>query len=43
MITQLQSIVGFREQVIDMPKDQALVKVEAISGEEDITDASKVR
>jgi DNA-directed RNA polymerase subunit alpha len=43
MITQLQSIVGFREQVIDFPKDHASMPVEAISVEEDISDASKVR
>ena len=43
MITQLQSVVGFREQVIDFPKDHASMPVEAISVDEDISDASKVR
>jgi DNA-directed RNA polymerase subunit alpha len=44
MITQLQSIVGFREQVIDMPKE-APVMSDDIQGDAqtDTTDASKVK
>lgn len=42
MITQLQSIVGFREQVIDMPKD--IPQVVSLEAEPlDLTDASKVK
>ena len=43
MITQLQSIVGFREQVIEMPKDQTPVAIVDSSESLDITDASKVK
>ncbi len=43
MITQLQSIVGFREQVIDMPKEQAPAPVAETGDALDITDASKVK
>ena len=42
MVTQLQSIVGFREQVIDVPKVQASAPVKE-SDEEDTTDATKVK
>jgi DNA-directed RNA polymerase subunit alpha len=42
MITQLQSIVGFREQVIDMPKEVVAPIVDS-SDSLDITDASKVK
>jgi DNA-directed RNA polymerase subunit alpha len=41
MITQLQSIVGFRETVIDYPKDVTEAPIAQIS--EDDTDASKVK
>lgn len=41
MITQLQSIVGFRETVIDYPKDVATAPV--AQAVEDETDASKVK
>ena len=43
MITQLQSVVGFREQVIDMPKDQSQVTVVDSTESLDVTDASKVK
>ena len=43
MITQLQSIIGFREQVIDMPKEQVAVPVVEVGDALDITDASKVK
>jgi DNA-directed RNA polymerase subunit alpha len=43
MITQLQSIVGFREQVIDMPMEAAPVPVQETGDALDITDASKVK
>ena len=43
MITQLQSVVGFREQVIDMPKEQAPVPIMETGDALDITDASKVK
>lgn len=43
MITQLQSIVGFREQVIDMPKEQAPAPIVDSGDALDITDASKVK
>lgn len=41
MITQLQSIVGFREQVVDMPKSHTEAK--AIVEDEDVTDVSKIK
>lgn len=43
MITQLQSIVGFREQVIEMPKDVAPTPIIETSDSLDLTDASKVK
>ena len=43
MITQLQSIVGFREQVVDMPIDKMSVPVAETADSLDITDASKVK
>jgi DNA-directed RNA polymerase subunit alpha len=43
MITQLQSVVGFREQVIDMPKEQAPTPIADTGDALDITDASKVK
>ena len=43
MITQLQSIVGFRAEVIDMPKDIAPEVSIENSDSLDITDASKVK
>ena len=43
MITQLQSIVGFREQVIDMPKEVKQVPIVESSDSLDLTDASKVK
>jgi len=45
MITQLQSIVGFREQVIDMPMEKvsAPVTIEQEGDALDLTDASKVK
>lgn len=43
MVSQLQSIVGFREQVIDMPKDAVVVPIIETSDSLDITDASKVK
>lgn len=43
MITQLQSIVGFREQVIDMPKEQMAAPIADSGDALDITDASKVK
>jgi DNA-directed RNA polymerase subunit alpha len=43
MITQLQSIVGFREQVIDMPKESVSVPIPETGDALDITDASKVK
>ncbi len=43
MITQLQSVVGFREQVIDMPKEQAPAPIADTGDALDITDASKVK
>ena len=42
MITQLQAVVGFREQVIDMPK-VAPPPVMSESDSLDLTDASKVK
>jgi DNA-directed RNA polymerase subunit alpha len=43
MITQLQSVVGFREQVIDMPKEQVVMPIVETGDALDITDASKVK
>ena len=43
MISQLQSVVGFREQVIEMPKDVTPVPIIETSDSLDITDASKVK
>ena len=43
MVSQLQSIVGFREQVIDMPKDAVVVPIIETSDSLDLTDASKVK
>ncbi len=42
MITQLQAVVGFREQVIDMPKQSAPI-VTPETDSLDLTDASKVK
>jgi DNA-directed RNA polymerase subunit alpha len=43
MITQLQSIVGFRAEVIDMPKESPVITDAELSESLDITDASKVK
>lgn len=43
MISQLQSIVGFREHMIDMHKDVAQVPVVDSNESLDVTDASKVK
>ncbi len=43
MITQLQSIVGFREQVMDLPKESVAAPIVDSSDSLDITDASKVK
>ncbi len=43
MITQLQSVVGFREQVIEMPKEQTPIPIMETGDALDITDASKVK
>lgn len=43
MITQLQAVVGFREQVIEMPKVSASASVSESSDGEDTTDATKVK
>jgi DNA-directed RNA polymerase subunit alpha len=43
MITQLQSVVGFREQVIDMPKEHTPAPIAETGDALDITDASKVK
>lgn len=43
MITQLQSIVGFREQVIDMPKESTPMPIIESQDSLDLTDASKVK
>ncbi len=43
MITQLQSIVGFRAEVIDMPQGVAPTPIIENSDSLDITDASKVK
>ena len=43
MITQLQSVVGFRAEVIEMPKDVPHVVITESSDSLDLTDASKVK
>lgn len=43
MISQLQSIVGFREKVIDMPQEVKESPVVELSESLDISDASKVK
>jgi DNA-directed RNA polymerase subunit alpha len=43
MITQLQSVVGFRAEVIEMPKDVTPVAIVETSDSLDLTDASKVK
>jgi DNA-directed RNA polymerase subunit alpha len=43
MITQLQSIVGFRAEVIDMPKEVAQTPAVESAESLDVTDASKVK
>lgn len=43
MITQLQSIVGFRAEVIDMPKDHVEMTSMDLSDSLDTTDATKVK
>jgi DNA-directed RNA polymerase subunit alpha len=43
MVSQLQSIVGFREQVIDMPKESVHVPAPEQADSLDLTDASKVK
>jgi DNA-directed RNA polymerase subunit alpha len=45
MITQLQSIVGFRETVIDYPKESLSVEPVSVHSEEDldVSDVSKVK
>lgn len=43
MITQLQSVVGFRAEVIEMPKDVVHAPVIESSDSLDLTDASKVK
>ena len=43
MITQLQSVVGFRAEVIDMPKEAPQVVITDSSDSLDLTDASKVK
>jgi DNA-directed RNA polymerase subunit alpha len=43
MITQLQSIVGFRAEVIDMPKEVKQMSFAESSDSLDLTDASKVK
>lgn len=43
MIVQLQSIVGFRAEVIDMPKEVAPMPIMESSDSLDLTDASKVK
>jgi DNA-directed RNA polymerase subunit alpha len=43
MITQLQSVVGFRAEVIEMPKDIPQISVTESSDSLDLTDASKVK
>ncbi len=43
MITQLQAIVGFREKVVEMPKDVKAEPIVDSSDSLDVTDASKVK
>lgn len=43
MITQLQSIVGFRAEVIDMPKESVQMSAAEVAESLDLTDASKVK
>ena len=43
MITQLQSIVGFRAEVVDLPKEVKQAPVTDSSDSLDLTDASKVK
>ena len=43
MITQLQSVVGFRAEVIDMPKEAPAQPITESSDSLDLTDASKVK
>jgi DNA-directed RNA polymerase alpha subunit len=43
MITQLQSIVGFRAEVIDMSKEAVHTPIVESNESLDITDASKVK
>jgi DNA-directed RNA polymerase subunit alpha len=43
MITQLQSIVGFRAEVIDTPKDIGQIQSVESTDSLDVTDASKVK
>lgn len=43
MISQLQSIVGFRAEIIDMPKEVKQMSIAESSDSLDLTDASKVK
>jgi DNA-directed RNA polymerase subunit alpha len=43
MITQLQSVVGFREAVIDYPKETLEVAPVVVEEDLDVTDSSKVK
>ncbi len=43
MITQLQAVVGFREKVVEMPKDEKVIPIVDSSDSLDVTDASKVK
>lgn len=43
MITQLQSVVGFRETVIDYPKETLEVAPVVVEEDLDVTDSSKVK
>ena len=43
MITQLQAVVGFREQVVDMPKESVAIPVMDDVDALDTTDATKVK
>ena len=43
MITQLQSIVGFRAEVVDLPKEAKQAPIVDSSDSLDLTDASKVK
>lgn len=43
MITQLQSVVGFRAEVIDMPKESVQIPIVETNDSLDMTDASKVK